>query len=209
MKRSIAALSVATLSFAFLLPALAQSPDGQAPGQREADHMVRARATLLHKLDAHDTAPGYQFRAKLADNVHLNDGVELHRGDTLLGNVVTDDMNTTGRSRLAIRFSQAMLKNGQTIPIKATIVAAYAPGDLVNDEDFDQYQQVPNSWNDGTLRIDQINALHNVDLHSRIASHDSGVFVSTKDSDVKIPAGSEMALAIAGRNNAASMNRGS
>jgi hypothetical protein len=36
-----------------------------------------------------------------------------------------------------------------------------------------------------------------VDLHSRISSINSGVFVSTKKNDVRLAAGSEIALAIA------------
>jgi hypothetical protein len=73
---------------------------------------------------------------------------------------------------------------------------------------YDESQQIPNSWNDGTLQVDQIGAVKDIDLHSRISSHNSGVFVSTKKHDVKIPAGSEIALAIAARPNAAAMNSG-
>lgn len=216
MKPSTAVLSVATLSLALAIPALGQSPgqnwqnqnwQNQPNAQREADRMVPARASLIHTLDADSTRPGYQFRARLSDTVHLDVGVVLHRGDTLLGKVVNDDMNTPGTSRLAIRFTQALLKNGQTIPVKATIVAVYKPGDLTVEN---VPEHIPNTWNDRTLQVDQINVLNGVDLHSRIASHDSGVFVSTKDKDVKIPAGSEIALAIAARNNAGqSMNSGS
>jgi hypothetical protein len=36
-----------------------------------------------------------------------------------------------------------------------------------------------------------------VDLHSRIASKNSGVFVSPKDKNVKLASGSELALALA------------
>jgi hypothetical protein len=161
--------------------------------------MVPARASLLHALDAKSVHTGDEFRATLSNNVHLNNGVELHRGDALLGKVVTDDMNTAGNSRLAVRFTQADRKNGQTLPIKATIVALYNPNDLGSDADSDQ---VPNSWNDGILSIDQIGVVKNVDLHSRVSSENSGVFVSTKSS-FKLPAGSELALAIAPQPNTA------
>lgn len=212
MKPSLAALSVATLSLAMLVPALGQTPgqsttDNQPTGQRLADRMVPARALLTHTLDANSSAPGAQFRAKLTDNVHLGNGVDLHRGDILLGKVVADDMNTVGKSRLAVRFTQAVLKNGQTVPVKATIVAFYSPDDYVTSQNVPV--EVPNTWNDGTLVVDQLSVLHNVDLHSRISSHNSGVFVSTKDKDVKIPTGSELALAIGARNNAESADSGS
>lgn len=211
MKCSTAALSIATLSLAMLTPAFGQAPsqnpdNGHIRGAREAQHMVPARASLIKTLNSSDERPGYQFRATLRDTVHLDDGVELHKGDTLLGRVANDDMNVPGRSRLAIRFTRALLKNGQTIPIKATIVAVYSPGALDSSSGYTIPTQIPNSWNDGTLRVDQINALHDVDLHSRIASRNSAVFVSTRDNDVKIPAGSEIALAIAARNNTAPNN---
>lgn len=212
MKISTAALSIATLSLAMLSPAFGQTPDQSSPnsqpaGITEAQHMVPARASLTHALDSNNIHAGDQFRATLNDNVHLNDGVVLHKGDALRGQVVTDDMNTPGSSRLAIRFTEAALKNGQTVPIKATIVALYTPDNLISDDSTFAPDQIPNSWNDGTLQVDQIDAANGVDLHSRIASRNSGVFVSKKK-DVKIPAGSELALAITARANASTTNSG-
>ncbi len=57
--------------------------------------------------------------------------------------------------------------------------------------------QIPNSWNDGTLAVDQIGAMNGVDLHSKIASQNSGVFVSTNKDNMKLVNGSELELAIA------------
>ncbi|HEX4156813.1 MAG TPA: hypothetical protein VHY48_14495 [Acidobacteriaceae bacterium] len=180
------------------------SQQGQQRGLQQAQRMVPARASLSQTLDADRTTPGYQFRATLRDTVRLENGVKLHRGDVLLGRVVTDDMNTAGKSRLALRFTQAVLKHGQTIPVKATIVAFYKPSDFL-DSEYAEPQQIPNNWNDGTLRVDDIGVMKDVDLHSRIASRDSGVFVSTKD-NVRIPRGSEIALAIAARGNGGPAN---
>jgi hypothetical protein len=187
-----------------LTPALGQttaqstaqaSQDNQPSGLSEAQHMVRARASLTHALDSNSIHSGDQFRATLSDNVHLNSGVVLRKGDALVGTVADDDMNTTGKSHLAVRFTQAVLKNGQTIPVKATIVALYVPDDLAENS-FGGNDQIPNSWNDGTLRVDQVGVVKGVDLHSQISSQNSGVFVSQKN-NVKLPAGSELALAIA------------
>lgn len=213
MKCSTAALSIATLSLAMLTPAFGQAPNqswhnnhnqnwhnNNGNGQQEADHMVRARASLDHSLDADSVRAGAQFRATLSDDVHLNDGVELHRGDALLGRVVTDNMNTPGNSRLAVRFTRAVRKNGQDVPIKATIVAFYTPGKLINNS-WSEPEQIPNTWNDGTLRVDQLGVMKGVDFHSRIAGPNSGVFVSMTKNNFKIPAGSEFALAITARNN--------
>jgi hypothetical protein len=211
MKFSTTALSIATLSLAMITPALAQTPD-QSPqnmqpgGLHEAQRMVPAQASLTRALDSNSVQSGDQFRAKLTGNVHLNDAVELHRGDALLGKVADDDANTAGKSRLAVRFTEAVLKNGQTIPIKATIVALYTPDNLLDGSAMPE--EVPNNWNDGTLQVDQIGVVKDVDLHSRISSQNSGVFVSTKKNNVKIPAGSELALAIAAQPNAGTTNSG-
>jgi len=83
------------------------------------------------------------------------------------------------------------------VPVKATIVGFFGPG--ANDSGSYPVapgDQVPNSWNDGTLQLDQIDVAGGVDLHSKIASANSGVFVSTKKNDIKLSRGSEIQFAI-------------
>lgn len=160
--------------------------------------MVPARAALVENLDADKTKPGSRFEATLSKTVKLDNGPELPEGTVLLGTVATDDMNVKGTSKLALRFTEAKLKDGMVVPIKATIVGVYKP----REDNFQGYpvapgDQVPNSWNDGTLQVDQIAVLSGVDLHSKIASMNSGVLVSTTKDNMKLSAGSEFALAIA------------
>ena len=208
MKVSNSALLLATFSLAMLTPALAQtSQDNQSSDVSEAQRMVPVRAVLTRTLDANSIHTGDQFRATLSDNAHLDGGVELHKGDVLLGKVVTDDMATAGNSRLAVRFTEVDRKNGQSLPIKATIVALYNPNQFLTDS-VDQPEEFPNSWNNQTLSVDQLGVASGVDLHSRISSENSGVFVTTTKKNVKIPAGSELALAIAAQGNASSTNTG-
>jgi hypothetical protein len=202
MKASTTALLLATLSLSIVAPALAQTAqENPTAGSAEAQHMVPVRASLSRTLDAQRTNAGDQFRATLSQNVHLDNGVELRRGDVLIGTVVKDDMNTPGNSRLAIRFTEVDPKNGQTIPVKATIVGLYTPSQLMSDSDAEP-AQYRNNWTDATLSIDELEVVNGVDLHSRISSLNSGVFVTTKKKDVKIPAGSEIALAIGAQPNA-------
>ena len=101
-------------------------------------------------------------------------------------------------SRLALRFSKAELKDGKLIPIKATIVGLFPP-QAENGEGYNiaAGDQQPNGWNASTLQVDQIGVVSGVDLHSRIAARNSGVFVTTKKDDVKLSSGSELLLAIA------------
>lgn len=203
MKREAAiSLSIVALSLAFFLPKGVQalspgsSPSAQSAistaGQSEAKQMVPAEAMLLETIDARKAKPGQQIKATLSDKVQLRNGPELPRGTQLIGTVAADDMQASGASRLALRFTQAELKDGKVIPIKATIVSVFNADNLGNLD--------PNSWwTPKTLQIDQEQALSDVDLHSSIADRNSGVFVSAKKHDVKLPEGYGFALAIAAR----------
>jgi hypothetical protein len=159
--------------------------------------MVPAQVALENGLDARKAKPGEEFRARLDHTVHLKNGTELPHGTVLIGEVTTDDMQTKGNSRLALRFTKAELKDGKTIPLKATIVGVQPP-DWDSPSGEDQTYQLP--WSDHTLQVDQEGVLSGVDLHSRIASNNSGVFVTTKKDDVKLSAGSELTLAVAQQN---------
>lgn len=206
---------LAALSMALVLPAAVSAQSRMQPqssqnatntpslaGQSEADQMVPAQAYLLHKIDAKDMKPGSQFVARLSETVHLKNGPELPSGTELLGKVSTDDMQLKGTSKLALRINEARLKDGKTVPVKATIVGVYAPeSEGMNGDNVVPGQEQANDWNDKVLRIDQLNAVGGVDLHSRVNGNNSGVFVSTRKDDFKIAGGSELALAIAARNS--------
>lgn len=205
---ALTSFPVAALSMAFLMagvmntqPATAESANNASnqAGASEAAQMVPARAYLTHKLDAKDATPGTQFTADLSKSVVLKNGTELPRGTKLIGTVATDDMNMQGAAKLALRITKAQLNDGKTIPVKATIVGVYGP----ESETAEGFVVAPgdeqsNDWTQSVLGIDEINAMSGVDLHSRVAGRNSGVFVSKKKDDVKLSAGSELALAIAG-----------
>jgi hypothetical protein len=202
MKHHFKTLAVATTLLVLPLFAYSQTstPDAQAPvtGHREAMRMVPARAVLLRPLDAKDDHSGSTVQAKLVQKVTLTNGTVLPNDTILAGEVTVDDLQQKGMSTLALRFNQAHLKNGSVVPIKATIVGFYGP----RAGDWHSYpmgtgDQVPNSWNDGTLQFDQISVVTDVDLHSKISSANSGVFVSTKKDDIKLDEGSEIQFAIA------------
>jgi hypothetical protein len=201
---TVLSLSLAVASLALFSPRPAQaqmtadSPSDSASqaAQQEADEMVPAQIELLRGLDARKIQPGQQFRAKLDGTVHLKNGPELPRGTVLEGVVANDDLNMKGNFKLALRFTQADLKNGKTLPVKATIVAITSNGDDLgpNGEPTSDGNDV---WDSHTLQIDQISALSGVDLHSRISSANSGVFVARTKDDVKLAPLSHMTVAIA------------
>lgn len=160
--------------------------------------MVPATVDLKHTLDARKVHPGDHFEAVLQHDVQLKNGPKLDGGTVLLG-TVTADSTQPGNLRLALRFTQARMKNGQTVPIKATVIQIAQPAwgagtgtNLANQSGL---------WSPRTLRVDQIGAFSGVDMHSAIASRNSAVLVSKKKDDVKLVAGSQMELAIARRSH--------
>ena len=162
--------------------------------------MVPAQAYLTRDLDAKKDHSGERFKVKLADSVQLKNGPELPKGTVLTGVVADDDMQIHAMSKLALRITKAHLKDGNVIPVKATIMGIDAP-EMTDAEGYsvEPGDQVHNDWNKGTLAVDQIGVLHNVDLHSRIAGKNSGVLDSTKNDNMKLQEGTEFELAIAER----------
>lgn len=169
----------------------------------QADQMVSANATLLHSLDAKDIQQNAEVRAKLNNAVKLDNGTKLASGTVLIGHVIQDQKEPKGQdTRIAFDFNQAQLKDGKTVPIKATIVGVTPDA----NQDVGNLVQPGNKWTDGPLQIDQVGVLSGVDLHSRIAGSNSGVLVSTKSNDLKLRQGSGIQFAIgpAGSSQAAS-----
>jgi len=123
--------------------------------------------------------------------VTLSNGTVLPSHTVLNGRVTRDDMQAAGKSEFALRFDQAQLKNGKTVPIKATIVDITRPSSSTDGYD------ASNDWTSQTLIVEQLNAVSGADLHSQIAGNDSAVFVSTRKHDVKVPARTQLNLAIA------------
>jgi hypothetical protein len=205
---AILSLSIAVTSLALLSPKPVQAQSAtypstsmddtnQSTAQQVADEMVPVQIVLERGLDAKKIQPGQQFKARLDDTAHLKNGPELPRGTVLVGQVTTDDLQMQGNSKLALRFTDAHLKDGKDVPIKATIVAVTPSGELSpNGAPVDAGSGV---WDHKMLQIDQISAFSGVDLHSRISSPNSGVFVTTTKDDVKLGTDSHMTVAIAAR----------
>ena len=170
-------------------------------GQQEAMLMVPAQGALLQTIDSGKVGSGSEFKVRLARKVRLNNSKELPSGTVLVGTVTKDDQQAN-ESRITLRFTQANLKDGGVVPIKATIVGLTSP----SAENLDGYSvspgdQAPNDWNDKTLQVEQTNVVPHVDFRGDIASEDSGVFVSAANHNFKLPEGSEIKLAIAPGNS--------
>lgn len=181
----------------------AQNSQNDNPNTVSASQMVATRAALQNTIDARDSRAGQQFEAKLPHAVKLKDGTKLPGGTMLIGKIGQDDMGLQGRSKLVLCIDEARLKNGKTVPVKATVVGVYPPGTQTSEYYLTNPagDQVVNPWHNGVTRIDELGALHNVDLHSNLNSKNSGVLVSKDDDNIKLKSGTELALAIAGEPN--------
>lgn len=174
----------------------AQSDNANMPqATSEAQQMVPAQAQLAQNIETKNLQAGEKFKAVLLGKVQLKNGVELPRGTALIGTVSSEPAPQGDKSELALRFTQADLKNGQMIPIQATIVGATPPATQDISPESVEYNSPPDSWDGTTVAFDVNNALGNIDLRSQIAGQNSGVF-SSKKSDLKLGARTQLALAI-------------
>jgi hypothetical protein len=169
--------------------------------RQEAMKMVTAQAKLTETLDAKNAQTGQQIKAKLQNDVQLKNGPKLPEGTMLLGKVTTDSAQQNN-ARLAICFDHAKLTDGKTVPIKATVVGVAGPRNTYANNATGQMNQPASTayaetWTPSTLQVDQVNAMSGVDLHSKIGSRNSAVFVSKSNDDLKIDSGSRLTLAIA------------
>jgi hypothetical protein len=91
-------------------------------------------ATLTQSVDARKAKPGDAVSATLTEDVRANGRLLLLRGTMLVGRVTeaqartrrTDSGDALGDSRLGIEFETAVLRDGQEVPINATIQAVAA-----------------------------------------------------------------------------------
>jgi len=192
-----AALLAVPLSLYAQTNAQDTSTSQDTTAQAEAMHMVPAQGALVTDIDAKKDSPGKEFQVRLVKTIRLENGTELRSGTILIGQVAQDDLQVAGNSKLALLITEARPKGGNVVPIKATIVGLVGPETAdVAGHSVMPGEQDNNTWTNKTLRIDQMDAIKDADLHSNIASMNSGVLVSAKD-DVKLKKDSEIELAIA------------
>jgi hypothetical protein len=200
MKIYAKTLALTAVISALSMPVLAQSVSAtqmDSSGATEAAQMVPAVAQLTRTLDADKDHLDSTFQAELSQKITLTNGTVLPSHTLLIGTVTRDDMQA-GNSEFALRLNQAKLKDGKTLPIKATIVDVAHPN--FNTVEY----PASNDWTSQTLTVEEPNVVSGVDLHSEIASNDSAVFVSTRKRDVKVLAGSQLKLAIGPASDASS-----
>lgn len=100
-----------------------------AQSQTQAMNLMAGDTELVHSLDTKSAMPGQLVTVKLTDSIKTPDGIELPHGTELMGRV--DQVKASegkSPSKLVLTFSQARLKDGKTVPVKATLVGFAAAG---------------------------------------------------------------------------------
>ncbi len=193
-------MSAAVLSFAFFSVTAqaraAQADSNSSPDRALAMRMVPAQVVVTKTLDAKKAQAGQQFEVELSSKVKLQSGQELPKGSVLMGTIVTNDMNSKGNSKLSLRFTQARLKDGKTVPVQALITGAYSQDSL-------NARYGTSGWAPGQVNVEQNGTLGGLNLTSRVGDNESGTFETKKD-NVKLDRGSVLSLGIAASEGSAS-----
>lgn len=158
-------------------------------------HLVSANATLVQDISSKKASQGETITAKLTGSV--KGATELPKGTLLLGKVDEVQASTKGSpATLSIVFDLAQLRDGQQIPIKATLLGAF-PAPVI-DGGYDPTGEPLLSLKSisDNERIDQESGvLHNVAMQSAVNADVSAVFTSTKH-NIDLRDGTQLQVAI-------------
>jgi hypothetical protein len=126
----------AALAVAAVIPSVGGAQETIAPPADSAPQkniqLVGARASLSKGLDAKKAKQGDTVTAKLQDDVKASDTQALPKNTVLLGHVdQVQASQNKGDSSVQVTFDKAQLKNGQQIPIKATIMQIAPPPNAI------------------------------------------------------------------------------
>jgi hypothetical protein len=97
-------------------------------------------ATLVHSVDAKKNKPGDAVTARTTRPSRSPDGTALPKGTELVGHVTQAQARSKGQSEsdLGIVFDKAILKNGQEVPMNATIQAIAAAQNTASADAADE-----------------------------------------------------------------------
>lgn len=163
-----------------------------------AQTLLGVNAQLDRNLDTKTAAPGQVVTAKLDGTVKTAEGLRVPRGSELIGKVdAVKSSDNGGPASVTISFSSARLKNGKTIPVKVTVVAAYPQSAGGSSDGSDQTLPPPPSQVNSDTTVQQdAGALGKVSLKSAVKSDNSGTFTRA-DGDFRLSAGTYLQVGIA------------
>ena len=182
MKNFVTALGIAAIAGSLAAAAQDASPNLS---------LVEANAVLEQRIDAKAIKQGDVVHAKLTDKVRFTNGTELPRGTELIGHIDTVS-DESGSTSLAWTFDKAQLKNGQNVPLKATLLGVYRGGTTQGESSVTLA---------ATTTVDQVAGDLPFSLHSAVQSSNSGTLTSTHK-DLKLSQGTQLQFAVAAQPNA-------
>lgn len=108
----------------------AASQDSSSASTQASGHQTMA-IEMSKSLDTKKLKPGDPIKAKITSVFRLRDGQPVPIGSTVQGHVTqaATRSKAQAQSSLGITFDSIMLKDGQQLPLKATIQAVGAPPD--------------------------------------------------------------------------------
>jgi hypothetical protein len=196
-------LGVATASFLAAGAAWAQPNSNSTPSaQADSSWLAGGTATLDSALDSQNAKTGEVVQAKLDGAVKTADGIKLPGGTRLLGTVAAvQPSSNRGPSSITLRFDQAQLRDGKTVPVKVTVIGAFprdeAQMGMYDDETMGSApKRVP-----AQDKFDQEpGALSHISMTSRVSGQNSATFMN-KNGDVRLRRGTFLQVGIAPHQN--------
>jgi hypothetical protein len=167
-------------------------------GVASAQSLAGVNTQLVKPLDSETATAGQAVAVKLNSGVKTPDGVKLPRGTELIGKVTAVTPAQKGSaSSVTIVFTDAQLKGGKQIPVKATLLAAYPASEAIEAQYSDSTMDTVADHVGSDHTVDQEpGALPGVTLKAAVQDANSGTF-SKADGNFKLTAGTYLQIGVA------------
>jgi len=159
--------------------------------------LAGVNARLESTINSDSVKQGQTIAAKL-DNTVTSNGVTLDKGTELQGTVVDAAPSAHhGPASLTLLFTKAEMKDGKSIPVKVTLLAAY-PSSQGEDATYGETLMPPPPRHvDPQQKVDQEpGLLHHVELKSSVQAENSGTF-SKENGNFRLNQGTYLQVGIA------------
>jgi hypothetical protein len=180
-----------------------------APGAFAAT-LEGGTARLDHSIDAQNARQGQRVEARLDGAVRSRSaGLDLPKGTELIGTVsAVQASQNGGASSMSLTFTKAQTKDGKTIPVKVTVVAAYPSSAGGADPYGEQAMAPPPRHISAQEKVDQESGiLSHTSMMASAAGNRSATF-RDKSGNVRLKAGTYLEVGIAPASGSSSMASG-
>lgn len=161
-----------TLMTAGLAAAFALSGTAMAQDHAQGVDLIAGNTELVNALSTKSATMDQTVVVKLTDPVRTPAGVVLPRGTELLGRVdAVKASDKKGPSALTLTFTQARLKDGKTLAIKATLVRFAPAGDM---------DEPPTSVAPDSSFAQEADGSSGIALHSAVDDKSSGTLTDNR-----------------------------